>query len=310
MARVLLRKSQLGNLFVRGELVRVLQVNLVNQGFTVGARIDGIFGNDTEKAVKTWQASKNQQVDGIVTFDSWQQVTNLPTPTLPERALQLTADFEGTGFGKIVGNFDGAWLTWGIIGFTLKHGELSKLILRIQNQHPDLLKDAFGTLLDELLDVMTNPGKQEAFANSISLGQNKYKVDDKWAACFQKLGEQTKVQQFQLERVREYWNRGAADAAKFSLVSELGRSLCFDIAVQNGGIDTSEENSIRERLKQSPTTNERDVRLIVADVIAEHSNPKYADDVRQRKRTIATGAGTVHGSNYTLGDWGLSDVVA
>jgi peptidoglycan hydrolase-like protein with peptidoglycan-binding domain len=310
MARVLLRKSQQGNLFVRGELVRVLQNNLVPQGFPVGAKVDGIFGNDTEKAVKNWQASKNQQVDGVVTFDSWQQVTNLAAPTLPERALQLTADFEGTGFGKIVGNFDGAWLTWGIIGFTLKHGELSKLILRIQEQHPDLLTEAFGELLGELLKVMTNPGKQEDFANGISLGQNKYKVDDKWAVCFQKLGEQRKVQELQLERVEKYWNRGIADAAKFNLASEFGRALCFDIAVQNGGIDSSEENSIRERLKQKPPTAERDVRLVIADVIAEHSNPQYADDVRQRKRTIATGAGTVHGSKYALEDWGLADVAA
>jgi peptidoglycan hydrolase-like protein with peptidoglycan-binding domain len=310
MARVLLRKSQPGNLFVRGELVRLLQDNLVKQGISVGAKIDGIFGNDTEKAIKSWQASHNQQIDGVVTFDSWQQATGLAAPTLRERALQLTADFEGTGFGKIVGNFDGAWLTWGIIGFTLKHGELSQLILRIQDQHPDLLQAAFGQLLDELLDVMRTPGKQEAFANSISLGQNRYKVDDQWAACFQKLGEQPKVKEFQLERVTRYWNRGVADAAKFNLASELGRALCFDIAVQNGGIDSSEENSIRARLNQSPATDERSVRIVIADVIAEHSNPTYAEDVRQRKRTIATGAGTVHGSNYALGDWGLGDVVA
>ena len=68
MARVLLRKSQPGNLFVRGELVRLLQDNLVKQGISVGAKIDGIFGNDTEKAIKSWQASHNQQIDGVVTF--------------------------------------------------------------------------------------------------------------------------------------------------------------------------------------------------------------------------------------------------
>lgn len=310
MARVLLRKSRPGNLFVRGELVRLLQEKLVQQGFPVGARIDGIFGNDTEKAVKNWQASKSQPVDGVVTFDSWQQVTGLAAPTLRERALQLTADFEGTGFGKIVGNFDGAWLTWGIIGFTLKHGELSQLILRIQAQHPDLLRNAFGPLLDELLDVMRNPAKQEAFANSISLGENKYKVEDRWAGCFQKLGEQRPVQEFQLERVEKYWNRGVADAAKFNLASEFGRALCFDIAVQNGGIDGSEESSIRARLQQNPPIDERGIRLVISEVIAEHSNPRYADDVRQRKRTIATGAGKVHGSNYALEDWGLADVAA
>jgi hypothetical protein len=31
------------------------------------------------------------------------------------------------------------------------------------------------------------------------------------------------------------------------------------------------------------------------------------EDVRRRKRTIATGQGEVHGARYNLGDWGVAE---
>ena len=35
---------------------------------------------------------------------------------------------EGHGFTMVAGDFDGAGLTWGIIGFTLKHGEIQRIV--------------------------------------------------------------------------------------------------------------------------------------------------------------------------------------
>jgi len=311
MSRVLLRKSKPGNARVRGELVRRLQRSLTDKNFSVGL-IDGIFGGDTEKAVKAWQKSQGEAEDGIVTFDFWTGITGTPAPGWKERALLLTADFEGTGFGKIVGNFDGAWLTWGIIGFTLRHGELSRIVKELNQNNRSLLEAAFGADLPQLLTVIgSSPADQEAFANSISIGQDRYKVETEWASCFAKLGEFPEVQAVQMARVQKYLERGEKDAKRFGLASELGLALCFDVAVQNGGIDfDQEENSIRRRLKQNPANGELDIRLIVAEVIADNSNPKYAADVRARKRTIATGSGTVHGGTYDVGDWGLAEVPA
>jgi hypothetical protein len=40
-------------------------------------------------------------------------------------------------YGLIVGKFDGAGLTWGIIGFTLKHGELSEIVLEAFAKNSD-----------------------------------------------------------------------------------------------------------------------------------------------------------------------------
>jgi len=311
VTRTLFKKSRPENTRVRGELVRRLQRALTDKGFSVGT-VDVIFGGDTEKAVKAWQSKNLLNEDGIVTFDSWVEITDKPAPTWRDRALQLTADFEGTGFGKIVGNFDGAWLTWGIVGFTLKHGELGTIIKRLKSDHPAVLQNAFGQRLATLLEVVdATPAKKEEFANSISLGQDRYKVMPEWAACFARLGETPEAQAVQMERVNGYLDRGEKDAKRFGLASELGLALCFDIAVQNGGIDfDSEENSIRQRLKQNPANGEIDIRLVVSEVIAENSSPKYANDVRSRKRAISTGAGTVHGAAYDVGEWGLAEAPA
>ena len=66
-----------------------------------------------------------------------------PEPPIFERCLQVVASFEGTGFTLIEGNFDGAGLTWGIIGFTLRDGELGQVLSDINSRHPDLFSQAF-----------------------------------------------------------------------------------------------------------------------------------------------------------------------
>lgn len=308
MTRTLLRKSTGGNTRVSGELVRGLQEGLGAAGCSVGT-VDGIFGGDTETAVRKWQAQQGRAQDGVVTFADWTALTGRPAPSWPDRVLQVTASFEGTGFGKIVGNFDGAWLTWGIIGFTLKYGELGRLLRTLEIGNRTLLEQAFGVLLPRLLAVIHGtPLDQEAFANQISLGANHYKVDPPWAEAFARLGSFADVQTLQLQAVERYFAIARRDAGRFGLTSELGFGLCFDVAVQNGGIDgDQEENSIRRRLEQTPPADERDIRAVIAEVVAENSRPEYAADVRSRKTTWTTGAGTVHGAAYDLSDWGVGE---
>ena len=67
---------------------------------------------------------------------TWTKLLGAQVPTTQARSLQLTAAFEGHGFTLAQGNRDGAGITWGIIGFTLKHGELSKIILKIFAEMP------------------------------------------------------------------------------------------------------------------------------------------------------------------------------
>jgi peptidoglycan hydrolase-like protein with peptidoglycan-binding domain len=111
MAKILLAKG------ARGELVRKVQVALTDQGFDPQG-IDGSYWTHTETAVKAFQQARSLEVTGKVDVSTWTELLGIPIPTTQERALQLTAAFEGHGFTLAQGNWDGAGITWGIIGFT------------------------------------------------------------------------------------------------------------------------------------------------------------------------------------------------
>jgi len=118
------------------------------------------------------------------------------------------------------------------------------------------------------------------------------------------------VQTIQLRRVNKYWDIAQSDTSRFQLQTEAGVALCFDVAVQNGGIDNdTEARPISTWINDNPGAGERDVLVRIADVVAESSRPQYVEDVRKRKRTIAKGDGEVHGARYATRDWGISEFV-
>lgn len=307
MERVLFQRAGHGFSPVRGELVRAVQAGLLERGSDPGP-IDGIFGNFTESAVRDWQRRAGRAETGRVVADEWTELTGREVPVLFERALQLTAAFEGHGFRLVAGNFDGAGLTWGVIGFTLRHCELQK-ILSAALDSGDVVDAAFGPLADELRDVLARDlAAQMRWAESISVGSRRYKVRSDWAAAFDRLGGSPEVQRLQLQRAREvYWRRATRDAEELDLKTELGLALCFDIAVQNGGVDFRELERIRFRWRVEPPTGQRSRRITVANVVAEGSRPRWVEDVRARKLTLALGQGSVHGARYEVTNWALDD---
>jgi hypothetical protein len=287
--------------------VRRTQRALEEAGETPGT-IDGVFGSDTEAALSAFQKRKGLAPTGKLTDDTWAHLLQEPPPGIMDRCLQLTGDFEGTGFRKVVGNFDGAGLTWGIIGFTLLHGEMQAILSAIRLHHPVLLTQAFGALENELMRVLrVSRQEQLDWANEISLGSSKYRVEQPWETAFAKLGTFPEVQELQLERVQKYWKIAVRDAERFALASEMGIALSFDVAVQNGGVDfDEEERRIKRWIADNPGASERDRRVRIADTVAENSRTKYVEDVRARKRAIATGEGEAHGARYTTADWGIA----
>ena len=308
MTRVYFQRASKGYRAVRGEVVRQIQVALRAAGADP-EEIDGIYGGDTEKALKAYQQAKGMESNGKITTETWSNLMGEAPPSLFARCLQLTGDFEGHGFQKIAGNFDGAGLTWGIIGFTLQHGELKRIISEVAQQYPALLDQAFGSLRDDLLEVLRqSKNEQIAWANAISIGSNKYRVQGPWEQAFATLGTFPEVQAIQLKRVGAYWDIALRDTKRFGLKSERGLALCFDIAVQNGGIDfAQEERGILKWLANHPDAVESVKLARIADVVAENSRPQYVEDVRRRKRTIATGDGVVHGARYATQDWGIAE---
>lgn len=305
MARMLFGKG------ARGELVRKAQSKLKQQG-VYQEDVDGDYGGLTEKAVVAFRKRAKLGAEPTIDLPTWKQLTGEPLPGVRDRALQLTASFEGHGFTLAQGNFDGAGLTWGVIGFTLKYGKVQKLVLAAAARNEGLVELAFGKNATELIHVMKAPlAQQLAWADKLSLGASKARLAEPWRSAFARFGELPEVQALQLREVDASYFQPARRTAKgLGLTTELGLALCFDIHVQNGGIGTKAAAEIAKQRAAHPIHDERELRAIVAHAVAHASNPTYQQDVLSRKLAFATGAGTVHGRTYVLSNWGLAEVAA
>lgn len=305
--RVLLQQG------VSGEYVRRVQSALVTEGFELGA-VDGVFGRMTLAALKRLQKKLGVKPDGVVSFGLWRDVTKQPVPDVFARCLQITSAFEGHGFTKIAGNFDNAGVTWGTIGYNIRSRSLQPIMDYFIDYRPDLVREAFGPLAEELVRVMESSlEEQMTWGDQISIGTQKHRISSEWAHAFARFGAMDEVQEMQLTEAREkYWALAERDCKRFDLTSELGAALAFDIAVQCGGVDAGEDSGpelreIERRFEEDKPKRERDRRVIIADVVANHSHPRYVFDVLSRKMTLATGEGTVHGKSYHADHWGLGD---
>lgn len=293
-----------------GESVRIIQQKLTAAGFDTNG-IDASYGHGTISAVQAFQTKHGLPVTGDVDDATWALLTaNAPIPTLRERCLGLTSTFEGHGYTLAEGNFDGAGVTWGIIGFTLKGGELSQIVNAAYKSDPALVRDCFGSGTDTLLKVLSqSQAEQLSWADSVSSGASKGTLAEPYKSGFRKLGESALGQQLQQERVdADYYKPALATAKAYGLTTELGIALAFDIHVQDGGINHTVGEKVRSHT--TPGMAEKDVRVLIANGVADHAAAAWREDVRTRKLTVATGEGTVHGVHYVLKNWGLDEVPA
>lgn len=293
----------------RGQLVVRLQQGLQDQGCAPQPLVkfaDGDYGGKTATAVRTLQERDGLEVSGAVDETTWKRATGAPLPSLFDRVLQLTADFEGHGFGLAQGNFDGAGVTWGIIGFTLQGGELQRVMREVDQRDPKAVDAAFGDLAPTWRAVLAETAwpKQLAWADGISIGVQKARLQPAWTQAFARLGALAVTQQVQVEIARRrYFEPALESARRLDLETERGIALCFDTHVQSGSVRDAVFEAA-QRFAGGSTEAER--LLLLADAIAAAvSKPEWRDDVRSRRRCIASGSGTVHGAAYRLASWGL-----
>ena len=290
----------------KGHLVRRLQDVLAGGGFYTG-RVDGDYGGGTERAVTQCQRTKRLPATGRADEATWKQVMHSDVPSLFDRCLQVTARLEGHGFTMVAGDFDGAGLTWGIVGFTLRHGEIQHIVREVFASHPAVLQRAFGDRTDELMQMMDADWEtQHAWARSLSRGPQNATVAEPWRSAFARFGGEEIVQAAQLHRAREhYFDPGIATARNLGFTTELGVALCVDVHVQNGGI----KKAARRAIEAGRTSRQKEpaLRTLVANAVADQASAKWRADVRARKLTFATGEGHVHGEHFTLESWGLGE---
>jgi hypothetical protein len=273
-----------------GGIVGDIQRGLVSAKCDPGA-IDEVYGQGTLRAVKQVQLNNGLPDTGVVDDVTWSGFMPGPIPPLFERSLELTAAFEGHSYTLAVGDFDGAWLTWGIVGFTMKFGKVQAIIAKTNQVHPELIQQAFGDAASTLMQIVgSTPDQQKSWADSISING---RLAAPWRQQFQTLGDFPEVRTIQRQIAHDdYYVPCLTTARAFGLQSELGVALCFDIHVQNGSINSTARSLIQEQLNSNPNPTD------------------FREDVRSRKIAIATGTGFVHGASYDLSNWGLGEFPA
>lgn len=297
---------------LRGMIAKRIQLDLLRQGYVEGPPdrfVDGVYGGDTTRTLARLQTGRGLPPTGSVDDASWRQLTTDALPTLFERCLSITAEFEGHGFGLLQGNFDGAGLTWGVIGFTLGSGEIQRLLAEAETAAPGTLDRVMGPLAQVWRGVVALPrAQQRAWADGLSLGPAKTAVPPEWRAAFARLGDEPVVKRLQMQRAYDaYFVPAASTARRLRLLSELGVALAFDCHVQNG---RSRVTAVAELAPRAGAMPERQMRELLAHRVADLSAPAWRDDVRGRKSTLASGEAVFRGRRYRLANWGLAEVPA
>ncbi|WP_457624923.1 peptidoglycan-binding domain-containing protein [Persephonella sp.] len=310
-----MRSYKLGS---RGKEVIKIQKKLKELGYYTGP-IDGIFGGGTLSAVKKFQKNKNLKVDGIVGKETWKALfgKNIPLPSICRkplifRCMALTGTFE-TGkdfpecFAGLSGDFDGQGMSFGVLQWNFGQGSLQPLLREMIQNHRDVMENIFNEYFPALEAVLNADKKQQLeFLRSIQ-HPVKHFFYEPWKGMFKSLGRRSEFQEIQMKYAGNIFEQALKLVSRFDLWSERALALMFDIKVQNGGISEITEKQIKAEISKIPdNTPEKKLEMqkmvIIANIRAEASNPKWIEDVRSRKLCIARGEGQVHGMYINLAE--------
>ncbi len=224
--------------------------------------------------------------------------------------LSLNGSFETSlsepdNFGGLAGDFDGGGMSYGALQWNLGQGTLQPLLTELNRQKPAIVRQALGQQYPTLIDVLgERRPPQLAWAKSIQ-NLKTFQIREPWYSALKHLGAQYAFQKIQVEHAKARFQDALSLCETYRVYSERAVALMFDINVQNGGIDNSAHAKIEKDFRALPAMSDpaqaEVARLrIIANRIAESSNPRWVEDIRRRKLTIANGEGKVHGLSYHL----------
>lgn len=232
-------------------------------------------------------------------------VTNLLDQTLEQRCLALTGSFETSAgvpecYCGLAGDFDGMGISYGVLQWNLGQGTLQPLFADMMTANEGVIAAIFLDKLAALRSMLA--GTREAqlgWARSIQ-DPVRHTVLAPWKAMLVALGLTPEFQALQVAHASRIYQNALILCRRFGVNTERAVALMFDICVQNGGIDDAVEAKIRADFAGISTADEIARLRSIANRRAEASNPRYIQDVRERKLTIANGQGRVHNVWYDL----------
>lgn len=299
-------------------------------------KVDGTFGPGMQRAVERVQAAKKKLVTGVVDVDTWGLLMGaVPWPNHYDRLINVPAGFEGHGYTVASGDHDRTGITWGLIGFTLVQydtatgnynvGPLSAVLRRVYRNQRATFDAAFGEIyskelaaalkLDKPAPPASTPALAQAlheFARPLSAAGG-HRLLPQWQSAFETLGSSADVQQIQRDVADELYFRPAMALAKtfgddYQMACERTQLFFLDVCINNGSLKPNEEADARKRIQKiidvDPNALVADKLVAIAEAMVV-SRKSYANDIRERKGTMAHGAGTVHGIFYRLDGWGI-----
>jgi hypothetical protein len=296
-----------------GTSVRLIQQALADAKL-YKSTVDGIFGGGTEAAVKLFQKQQGLPPTGAVDPATWAALLpTQPAPVSPlanadllARCVALTGAFETNFlppecFSVIAGDFDGQGISFGAMQWNIGQQTLQPLLKAMFQTHPEICRNIFHEHFDTIVALGDAPlAEQLSFARSI---QTRNKLNEPWAGMLRTLGQTPECQTIESQQAVGTFDRARASSATLGLLSQRGVALMFDVHNQNGGIGAIQRAEIQATFASLPASaTEVDRMTIIANNVAAHSRPLFADDVRTRKLTIANGTGRVHGMSYDLSE--------
>jgi hypothetical protein len=308
----------------RGPAVERIQRRLKQLGRYLGP-IDGDFGGATESAIVAFQRANNLTADGKVgsktlaaLFEGQSLPTIPPSPLVKKplsyRCLALTGSFETSFpppecFAGITGDFDQQGISFGVLQWNFGQGSLPPLLSEMNTKHPDIIDEIFHENSREFRRMLTL-SRAEQLAWARSKNNSRGVVVEPWNGLFKTLGRRDEFQDIEVEFAQGNFNAALQLCSKFGLTSERAAALMFDIKTQNGSISTAVTNQILQDFAGLGSGNSDALEVkrlrIIANRRAEAARPRFIEDVRKRKLTIANGEGDVHGRHYNLeADYGI-----
>jgi hypothetical protein len=300
-----------------GDPVRRLEQRLRDLGLYTGP-IDSVFGGGVESGVKSFQKANSLQPDGIVGARTWTALFPGAAPPVPlllsqpiaQRCLALTGAFEtSTGFPDcycgLTGDFDGQGMSYGVLQWNIGQGTLQPLFSDMLAAHQGIIANIFHDNLDAITKMLASPrDEQLAFVRSIQ-DPNRHLVFEPWRGLFQALGRTPEFQAIQTNHAGRIHQNALDLCGRYGVNTERALALMFDICVQNGSISAATESIIRADFDAMPASSDPMVIEVarlqaIANRRAEAASPRFVEDVRTRKLTIANGQGVVHSIPYHL----------